>query len=125
MDAYALAGASVVVGTLSGTIATILAVLIGTASGYLGGNTDRTINAIVNVLMTLPGFALLFIIAGYVKNPGYFLINHTASIYENPVDFTLTAGVPEPAAWALMILGLGGVGATLRRERRRIASLTA
>jgi len=65
---------SVVVGTLSGTIATILAVLIGTASGYLGGNTDRTINAIVNVLMTLPGFALLFIIAGYVKNPGYFLI---------------------------------------------------
>jgi hypothetical protein len=27
------------------------------------------------------------------------------------------AGVPEPAAWALMILGFGGVGATLRRRR--------
>jgi len=25
--------------------------------------------------------------------------------------------VPEPAAWALMILGFGGVGATLRRRR--------
>lgn len=65
---------SVVVGALSGTIATVLAVLVGTTSGYLGGHTDRTINAIVNVLMTLPGFALLFIIAGYVKNPGYLLV---------------------------------------------------
>lgn len=26
-------------------------------------------------------------------------------------------GVPEPASWALMILGFGGVGATLRRRR--------
>ncbi|MCG6568204.1 ABC transporter permease [Tessaracoccus sp. ZS01] len=65
---------SVVVGALSGTIATVMAVLVGTASGYIGGNTDRTINAIINVLMTLPGFALLFIIAGYVQNAGYLLI---------------------------------------------------
>lgn len=27
-------------------------------------------------------------------------------------------GVPEPASWGLMILGLGGVGATLRRNRK-------
>ena len=27
-------------------------------------------------------------------------------------------GVPEPAAWALMILGFGGVGASLRQRRR-------
>ncbi|WP_293374306.1 PEPxxWA-CTERM sorting domain-containing protein [Phenylobacterium sp. SCN 70-31] len=27
-------------------------------------------------------------------------------------------GVPEPGAWALMILGFGGVGATLRNRRR-------
>ncbi|HET6971712.1 MAG TPA: PEPxxWA-CTERM sorting domain-containing protein [Phenylobacterium sp.] len=29
----------------------------------------------------------------------------------------LPGGVPEPASWALMILGFGGVGATLRRRR--------
>lgn len=28
-----------------------------------------------------------------------------------------TGGVPEPASWAMMILGLGGVGAALRRRR--------
>ncbi|WP_232549912.1 ABC transporter permease [Propioniciclava soli] len=65
---------SVVVGALAGTIATVMAVAVGTTSGYLGGTADRTINAIVNVLMTLPGFALLFIIAGYVQNAGYILI---------------------------------------------------
>lgn len=65
---------SVIVGALAGTIATVMAVLVGTTSGYIGGATDRTINAIVNVLMTLPGFALLFIIAGYVQNASYLLI---------------------------------------------------
>jgi hypothetical protein len=33
-----------------------------------------------------------------------------------------TAGVPEPASWALMILGFGGAGAVLRGQRRRQAA---
>jgi len=37
------------------------------------------------------------------------------------VDNIAAAAVPEPAAWGLMILGLGAVGATMRR--RRIAVL--
>ncbi|WP_293902739.1 PEPxxWA-CTERM sorting domain-containing protein [Phenylobacterium sp.] len=41
-------------------------------------------------------------------------------------NFALTvnsasAAVPEPATWAMMILGLGGVGGTLRARRRRPA----
>ncbi len=31
----------------------------------------------------------------------------------------VTGGVPEPASWALMILGFGGVGAVLRHRRRQ------
>jgi hypothetical protein len=31
--------------------------------------------------------------------------------------------VPEPATWAMMILGFGGVGATLRSKRRRALTL--
>jgi PEP-CTERM motif len=33
-----------------------------------------------------------------------------------------TGGVPEPAAWALMILGFGGAGAALRGRRRALAA---
>ena len=31
------------------------------------------------------------------------------------------AGVPEPASWALMLVGFGGLGAALRRSRRGCA----
>ena len=37
----------------------------------------------------------------------------------------LAGGVPEPAAWTLMILGFGGAGAVLRGQRRRQAAATA
>jgi hypothetical protein len=33
---------------------------------------------------------------------------------------TIGAAVPEPAGWALMIAGLGGLGMQLRRKRRLV-----
>jgi hypothetical protein len=35
-----------------------------------------------------------------------------------------TAAIPEPTTWALMIVGFGGVGATLRQRRRLLADLS-
>jgi hypothetical protein len=35
----------------------------------------------------------------------------------------LTSAVPEPATWALMLLGFGGIGMTMRRSRRRSGAL--
>ncbi len=35
---------------------------------------------------------------------------------------TVTAAVPEPQAWALMISGFAGIGATLRRRRSRVVA---
>jgi hypothetical protein len=34
---------------------------------------------------------------------------------------SFSPGAPEPGAWALMLLGVGGLGAALRTQRRRLA----
>jgi hypothetical protein len=37
----------------------------------------------------------------------------------------VTGGVPEPATWAMMLVGFGGLGATLRRRRAQMALAAA
>jgi hypothetical protein len=39
----------------------------------------------------------------------------------NPGSFPVAAAVPEPASWAMMIMGMGAIGAATRRRRRWIA----
>jgi hypothetical protein len=43
------------------------------------------------------------------------------------ISFDVSGGpaVPEPATWALMLLGIGGIGAALRMGRRTTAALVA
>lgn len=74
--AQAVIGArgSVLVGFVSGTIAVVIGVLVGTWSGYSAGLIDRVTMAVVNVLMTLPSMAVLFILAGYVRDAGLIMI---------------------------------------------------
>jgi hypothetical protein len=66
-------------------------------------------------------------------NPGGFSIDGMDSsfviVQGNPdlivaADYSYQFGVPEPAAWALMLLGFGGVGVTMR-ARRKVAAPTA
>lgn len=62
----------------------------------------------------------------FILQPGSGLSYKLANVYFNygggPVEVTRTdlpspAAVPEPSAWALMILGFGRAGAALRRRR--------
>ncbi|MEO8813409.1 MAG: PEPxxWA-CTERM sorting domain-containing protein [Caulobacteraceae bacterium] len=48
---------------------------------------------------------------------GYESDNHTVGFYTHP------GGVPEPASWALMIVGLGLAGLGMRRGREAIAAV--
>ncbi|THD53563.1 PEPxxWA-CTERM sorting domain-containing protein [Phenylobacterium sp.] len=45
--------------------------------------------------------------------------------YRDPPSLPDVGGIPEPAAWSLMILGFGGVGALLRRRRNAIGATLA
>ncbi len=54
----------------------------------------------------------------------YCLISSTSDTVAL-TDFTVSlapAGVPEPASWAMLILGFGGIGAALRSRHRMVAA---
>jgi peptide/nickel transport system permease protein len=53
-----------------GLAATGIAVLIGVAAAYLGGLWDAVLNLLTDVLLVIPLFPLLIVIAGYLKSAG-------------------------------------------------------
>jgi hypothetical protein len=56
-----------------------------------------------------------------INGNGYESDNHTVAGAFREVTGNPLPGVPEPETWALMIMGFGGAGALLRRQRRRAA----
>jgi hypothetical protein len=59
-----------------------------------------------------------FILApGVTANAGDYIVNNVV-VAPNASG----PGVPEPSAWAMMLLGFGGLGAALRRRRRAVAA---
>src|SRR5947199_2677697 len=61
---------TVVLGLLTGLIATALSVLIGTSAGFLGGLPDEGLSLLANVFLVLPALPLLVVILGYLPHTG-------------------------------------------------------
>ena len=95
--------------------------LIFTSPGFLtlDGATvgaSTTLGGFDNSRVTLSGDQLRLDFAGLSYNDG----NLVTLNFTSPVNGT---AVPEPATWAIMILGVGGVGAVARRRRMTRAAL--
>jgi hypothetical protein len=56
-----------------------------------------------------------FTLSGDSRNLGGLLFTSTSPAFE--IDTISFGAVPEPASWAFMMLGFGGLGAVLRRRR--------
>ena len=61
---------TVVLGLLTGLIATVLSVVIGMSSGFLGGLPDDGLSLLANVFLVLPALPLLVVILGYLPHTG-------------------------------------------------------
>ena len=57
-----------------GVATTVIAVLIGVAAAYLGGIWDNSLNVLTDVLLVIPLFPLLIIIAGYAHGGGTLVL---------------------------------------------------
>jgi peptide/nickel transport system permease protein len=58
----------------AGLATTVIAVLVGVAAAYLGGLWDASLNVLTDVLLVIPLFPLLIIIAGYSRGGGTLLM---------------------------------------------------
>jgi oligopeptide/dipeptide ABC transporter ATP-binding protein len=61
---------SMIIAFAAGGLATALAVLVGVSAAYLGGITDGVLSLITDVILVIPIFPLVIVIAAYQKNAG-------------------------------------------------------
>jgi peptide/nickel transport system permease protein len=62
-----------VVGALGGGIAAVIGMAIGFTAGYRGGWVDEGLNMLTNVVLVIPTFALLLVIAAYLQVRGVLM----------------------------------------------------
>lgn len=63
-----------VVAFLAGAISTFIAVVLGALAALTGGRVDSTIMTIADIILTIPHFPLLAVLAGLVKFNGVMLL---------------------------------------------------
>jgi hypothetical protein len=63
--------------------------------------------------------------ANFAYSGGYMISDNSSSFYQTSLGSSSITfdGAPEPAGWALMLVGFGGVGAASRIARKRAGSL--
>jgi peptide/nickel transport system permease protein len=59
-----------IVGALAGGIAASIGMVVGFTAGYRGGLVDDMLNMLTNVVLVIPTFALLLVIAAYLQVRG-------------------------------------------------------
>lgn len=62
-----------IVGALGGGIAAIIGMLVGFTAGYRSGVVDEVLNMLTNVVLVIPTFALLLVIAAYLQVRGIMM----------------------------------------------------
>jgi peptide/nickel transport system permease protein len=62
-----------IVGALGGGIAAAIGMLVGFTAGYRSGVVDEVLNMLTNVVLVIPTFALLLVIAAYLKVRGIMM----------------------------------------------------
>lgn len=74
------ARSALVVSCVAGAIATVLAILVGVTSGFVGGVGEESLSALANIFLVLPGLPLVIVLAAYVPGRGDFVVALVVSV---------------------------------------------
>ena len=61
---------SLIIAVAAGGLATLISVLVGVSAAYLGGIRDGILSLITDVLLVIPIFPLIIVIAAYLRSAG-------------------------------------------------------
>lgn len=61
---------TMVIGFVTGTVITLIGVVVGLSAGFLGGWVDEVLSLLMNVFLILPGLPLIIVVAGWLDRPG-------------------------------------------------------
>ncbi len=65
--------ATFLVGVLGGGLAAFIGIVVGFTAGYRGGLLDEALNIMTNIVLVIPTFAVLLIIAAYLQVRSVFM----------------------------------------------------
>jgi len=94
---------------------------------WLGPPTNNGSLGVQSLQFTVTGAGPLTLDSNLVGGKNIFFTVDVAAVTNGVVatgnvGATLTGGgIPEPATWAMMIMGMGGIGAIMRRRRSELA----
>ena len=69
-----------IVGFVSGAIATLLSILVGVTAGFLSGWGDETLSLIANIFLVIPALPLIIIVASQLPSAGSFAVAFVISL---------------------------------------------
>lgn len=74
---------SLTIGAVAGCMATLIAVVVATAGGYLGGKIDAVLNSTTNAILVIPALPILIAVSAYVRMD-LQLMSFTLAIFSWP-----------------------------------------
>lgn len=72
---------SLVIGLIAGPAATIIAAIVGSTAGYLGGWVDKTIGWFVHLLLVIPAFFILVLLSPLYKGLSWVALTVFLAIF--------------------------------------------
>jgi peptide/nickel transport system permease protein len=67
------AQSTLLIGFVTGAIATALSIIVGVSAGYFGGNGGELLSLLSNIFLVIPGLPLLIVLASYVPHASWWV----------------------------------------------------